>query len=85
MNYGKMVFMSPAMVMTVVLLIMIIRTLRNYDCDGNENVKKTIGLINKTTTLHVHHAFLYISLSFLHKYDVKWPILRSLENGNGKL
>ena len=83
MNYGKMVFMS--MVMTVVLLIMIIGTLRNYDGDGNENVKKTIGLISKTTTLHVHHAFLYISLSFLHKYDVKWPILLSLENGNGKL
>ena len=83
MNYGKMVFMS--MVMTVVLLIMIIATLRNYDGDGNEKVKKTIGLISKTTTLHVHHAFLYISLSFLHKYDVKWLILRSLENGNGKL
>ena len=29
---------------------------------GNENVKKTIGLISKTTTLHVHHGFLYISL-----------------------
>ena len=83
MNYGKMVFMS--MVMTVVLLILIIGTLRNYDGDGNENVKKTIGLISKTTTLHVHHDFLYISLSFLHKYDEKWPILRSLENGNGKL
>ena len=61
------------------------RDLTNYDGDGNENVKKTIGLISKTTTLHVHHAFLYISLSFLHKYDVKWPILLSLENGNGKL
>ena len=83
MNYGKMVFMS--MVMTVVLLIMIIGTLRNYDGDGNEKVKKTIGLMSKTTTLHVHHAFLYISSSFLHKYDVKWPILSSLENGNGKL
>ena len=47
--------------------------------------QKTIGLMSKTTTLHVHHDFLYISLSFLHKYDVKWPILRSLENGNGKL
>ena len=28
-------------------------------CHGN--VKKAIGLISKTTTLHVHHAFLYIS------------------------
>ena len=39
-----------------------IRTLRSNDADGGKNVKKTIGLIRKTTTLHVHHAFLYISL-----------------------
>ena len=32
---------------------------------------KTIGLISKTTTSHVHHTFLYISFSFLHDYDVK--------------
>ena len=42
-----------------------IGTLRSNDADGKENVKKkkkTIGFISKTTTLHVHHAFLYISL-----------------------
>ena len=44
-------------------------TLRNYDGDGKENVKKGIGLIRKTTTLHVHHAFLYISLLSLHNND----------------
>ena len=48
-------------------------TLRNYDSDGNENVKKAIALMSKKTTLHVHHAFLYISLLSLHNYDVKWP------------
>ena len=32
-------------------------SLRNDDADGNENGKKAIGLISKTTTLHVHHAF----------------------------
>ena len=32
-------------------------TLRNYDGDGKENVKKALGLMSKTTTLHVHHAF----------------------------
>ena len=32
-----------------------------------------MGLISKTTTLHVHHAFLYISLPSLHGYDVKLP------------
>jgi len=51
----------------------LIWTLRNYDGDGKENVKKAIGLMSKTTTLHVHHAFLYISLLSLHNYDVKWP------------
>ena len=52
-----------------------IGTVRNYDGDGdgdgNENVKKATGLMSKTTTLHVHHAFLYISLLSLHNYDVK--------------
>ena len=44
--------------------------------DRNENVKtnkQTIGLEGKTTTLQVHHTFLYISLPFLHDYDVKFP------------
>ena len=31
------------------------------DGDGNGNSKKAIGWISKTTTLHVHHALLYIS------------------------
>ena len=46
-------------------------TLRSDDGDGNESVKKAIGLITKTTYLHVHHASLYISLPSLHDYDVK--------------
>ena len=45
----------------------------NDDGDGNENVKKTIGLFSKTTSLHTHHACLYISLPLLHDYDVKMP------------
>ena len=35
--------------------------------------KTTIGLVGKTTTLQVHLTFLYISLPFLHDYDVKLP------------
>ena len=42
-------------------------------CFLDENVKKTIGFISKTTALHVHHIFLYISFPFLHDYDVKMP------------
>ena len=45
----------------------------NDDGDGNENVKEAVGLLSKTTSLHVHHAFLYISLPLLHDYDVKMP------------
>ena len=49
--------------------------------DGNENGKKAVGLIKKkiktttTTTLHLHHALLYISLPSFHDYDVKLPNL----------
>ena len=48
-------------------------TLRSDDGYGNENVKKEADL-SKTTTLHVHKCFLYISLPSLHDYDVKMPI-----------
>ena len=33
--------------------------------------ERTIGLISKRTTLHVHHDFLYISFLFSHDYYVK--------------
>ena len=39
----------------------------NDDGDGNQDVKKAIGLLRKTETLHVRHAFL------LHDYDVEIP------------
>ena len=39
-------------------------TLRSNDADGDENVKKTIGFISKTTALHVHHTF------FVHFFPV---------------
>ena len=32
-----------------------------------------VGVMSKTTTLQVHHAFLYSSLPSLHNYDVKTP------------
>ena len=36
---------------------LLLGSLSNDDADGNENGKKAKGLISKTTTLHVHHAF----------------------------
>ena len=43
----------------------------------NGHVQKAIGLMSKTATLHMRHAFLYISLPPLHNYDVKWLKFRS--------
>ena len=63
-------------------LLRLIGTLRSNDADGDENVKKTIGFINKTTALHVHHTFLYISFPFLHNYDVKMPNFVFMEDVN---
>ena len=48
-------------------------SLSNDDGDGNKDVKKAIGLLRRTATLHVQHAFLYISLPSLHGHDVKIP------------
>ena len=52
---------------------MISGTLRSNDADGNENVKKNKRFYKQTTTLHVHHVFVYISFLFLHDFDVKMP------------
>ena len=54
----------------------------NDDGDGNENVKKAIGLLSKTTTLHVHHALLHIAWSSLPDYDVKIPNFTFKEDVN---
>ena len=56
-----------------VLLLKALGSFSNDDGDGKQDVKKAVGLLRKTTTLHVHHAFLYISLPSLHGYDVKMP------------
>ena len=53
--------------------LLILGSLGNDDGEVNENGKEGIDLISKTATLHVHHAFLYISLPSLHEYDVKMP------------
>ena len=53
----------------------LIGSFSNYNGDGSENVEKAIGLISKTTTLHVQDTFLYISLPSLHDYGVKIPNL----------
>ena len=47
------------------------RSLSNYDGEVNENGKKSIDLDKQTTTLQVHHAFLYVSQPLLHDYNVK--------------
>ena len=79
MQTVDVLFIQPIALISIYVLVaaavlrILIRTLRFDDGDGNGNATKAIGLISKTTILHVHHAFLYISLPSLHDYDVKIP------------
>ena len=43
----------------------------NDDGDSNQDVKKAIGLLRKTTTFHVHYANLYISSPSLHNVYIR--------------
>ena len=62
---------------TAVWFILSIRSLSNDNADVNEN--------GKTASLHVHHAFLYVSSPSLHDCDhVKCRISRIVENVNTK-
>ena len=57
------------MIRTVRVTEVALRTVGSFgndDIDGSENVKKATDLITKTTTLHVHYTFRYISLPSLH-------------------
>ena len=53
------------------VLSLSVGTLRSDDATATRT--STIDLVGKTTTLHVHLTFLYISLPFLHDYNVKLP------------
>ena len=74
--YFNSVFVNCFRYNKVVVVVSITGRFSNDDGDGNESVKKVIVLLRKTT-LHVYHAFLYISLPSLqhclHHYDVKMP------------
>ena len=70
---GKLGGLRPVEASWRLSLSMTLGSFSNDDGDGSQDVKKAIGLLRKTTTLHVHHAFLYISLPSLDDYDVKMP------------
>ena len=56
-----------------------IGSLRCHYGYGKENVTKQLLKISKTTTLHVHHAFLYISLTSMHDYDKNCLLSRFID------
>ena len=66
-------------------LVLTLGSLRYHDGDVNENVKKAIGWIGEKTTLHVHHAFLYISLPTRKQATTKFSFSLSSELGYGCL
>ena len=79
-----LVFFQSWLNVTQPSLFLVIRDLTKPRRRRQRERKKTIGLMSKTTTLHVHHAFLYISLPSLHNNGVKWPNFKFIGNGNGK-
>ena len=63
-----LVFFQSWLNVTQPSLFLVIRDLTKPRRRRQRERTKTIGLMSKTTTLHVHHAFLYISLPSLHNY-----------------
>ena len=51
------VLIKPITFLRFSVAVTAVETLRSDDGDGNGNVTKAVGLISKTTILHVHHAF----------------------------
>ena len=62
-------FLSPSLLVLTHFLFFILGSLRRHNSNGNENLKKVIGWIGKTTTLHMQQAFLYISSLSLNDHD----------------
>ena len=59
-----------------------IGSLRCHYGDGNDNVKKAIGLGQQNNNFARASRFLYISLPSLHDYDVNCLISRFIDNVN---
>ena len=57
---AMMVIMLIAMMAVTLVITAIIGTLRFNVATATRTSKKTIGLIRKTTALHVQHDFLFI-------------------------
>ena len=62
-------------VLTTFSFLLSLGRLRNHDDDddGIEILKKSKGLVRKTTTVPVRHTCCYISLRSLHDRDIRFP------------
>ena len=64
--------------------VQIIGSFSNDDSDSNEKVKKAIGLISKTTTLHVQHTFFvhFPALTARLRHEIRFPKRLFMEDLN---
>ena len=67
----------------IMMMTLMVNDIRDFKIQRRgrqrEREKKNKRFYKQTTTLHVHHVFLYISFLFLHDFDVKnalFPVLR---------
>ena len=59
-------------------------SLRCHYGDGNENVKKQLVKISKTTTQHVHHAFYWATCAPSHKMGFRSSAAKNGLPGEGR-
>ena len=61
----------------IMMITLMVNDIRDFKIQRRgrqrEREKKNKRFYKQTTTLHVHHVFLYISFLFLHDFDVKMP------------
>ena len=78
---ARIVIHQSLTTMVVQVVVLSESTLGSFSNDdgngnGNENVKKTIGLLSKTRNLHVHHAF-FVLFSAASARQATWKCLLS--------
>ena len=71
MSVARPGFLPSQLNLTQRNLLLVIMDLTKPRRRRQREREKTVGSVSNTTTLHVHHAFLYISLPSLHNNGVK--------------
>ena len=70
---GKSTSFGIPLLLRANFLLSCLSRIREHETMGQQKQQKSDRFSCKTTTLHVYHTFLYISLPSVHDYNVKRP------------